>query len=120
VKKRGRACRYILCYRAAALYCVHSPAALTVHWRPDSNFDLACFCERASNRCVPTYTVTAPQVHGCLSSGGVSANAFLQQSIARRTNERFSRVLSLSRARWASIRSGTKEELTAFFSLVRI
>lgn len=41
----------------------------------------------------------------------------LRQSIARRTNERFSRVLSLSRARWVPGRrfdQNTKGKLTAF------
>lgn len=82
-----------------------------------SNFDLAYFRERASNRCayVPWQT---SQVHGCLStSGGVLANAFLQQSIARRTSARdFLECFRCLVHVWAlaSVRSDTKGELTAF------
>jgi len=82
-----------------------------------SNFDLACFRERASNRCayVPWQT---SQIHGCLStSGGVLANAFLQQSIARRTSARdFLECFRCLVHVWAlaSLRSDTKGELTAF------
>jgi len=82
-----------------------------------SNFDLACFRERASNRCayVPWQT---SQIHGCLStSGGVLANAFLQQSIARRTSARdFLECFRCLVHVWALalVRSDTKGELTAF------
>lgn len=55
-KACDRACRYILCYRAA-VYIAH---ILQRHLRQCrrtaahriSSFDLACFRERASNRCV--------------------------------------------------------------------
>lgn len=51
--------------------------------RPDSNFDLACFCERASNRCVPMYR-----------SGPAGPWLFVDER--RRFRERFSSAIDCS------------------------
>jgi len=124
VKTRGRVCRYIRCYRGfISRTFSDSTYGGVMSASPDSNFDLARFRERASNRCVLAY-VLWPNHAGrstvvCRREVGVPANTFLRQSIARRTNERFSRVLSLSRARWgfpASVRSEHERKTNCFFS----
>lgn len=123
-KACDRACRYILCYRAV-LYRAHFPAALTtMSAHRISNFDLACFRERASNRCayVPWRT---SQVHGvvCRRTVAFPRTLFFGNRLLAGRARDFLECFRCLVHVWAllSVRSDTKEELTAFSrSYVRV